>query len=305
MLEKEENRQLDFRELLDQLYDGVYMVDRERRITFWNRTAERLTGYSAGEMIGGFCHDNLLNHVDAQGNSLCEGRCPLVKATEEGVPIEDEVYLHHKQGHRIPVAVRISPLRDKGGNIVGSVELFEDLSEKTGIRLQLEELRRLAHVDGLTGLASRCFLEQEIVNHLEERRRYGWNFGLLFLDVDNFKRINDNFGHDIGDQVLKMVAGNLKHICRPFDVFGRWGGEEFVGLVRNVQLPELAAIGERLRMLVEKSFIMKDRQKVSVTVSVGATMVKDGDCLKSLIRRADQLMYQSKQRGKNCMTAAG
>lgn len=107
-----------------------------------------------------------------------------------------------------------------------------------------------------------------------------------------------------GDQVLKIVAGNLKHVCKHFDIFGRWGGEEFVGLIRNVHLAELAAIGERLRMLVEKSFIMKDEQKVCATVSVGAVLANEGDSLKSLVRRADQLMYRSKQRGKNCMTVA-
>jgi diguanylate cyclase (GGDEF)-like protein/PAS domain S-box-containing protein len=304
MVKKAGLEQPDLRELLDHLYDGVYFVDRERKITFWNRAAERITGYSAGEVIGTCCQDNLLNHVDADGNSLCEGRCPLVKATEEGVPIEAEVFLHHKDGHRVPVAVRINPLRNQKGEILGSVELFEDLSEKTGILLQLEELRRQAQVDSLTGLASRGFLENEIESQLEELRRYGRTFGVLFLDADNFKTINDNYGHGFGDQVLKMVAANLKSICRPFDIFGRWGGEEFVGLVRNVKISELAAIGERLRMLIEKSFLPLANEKISITVSVGATLARKDDCLKSLVLRADQLMYQSKQRGKNCLTVS-
>jgi diguanylate cyclase (GGDEF)-like protein/PAS domain S-box-containing protein len=305
MEEQEGPKSPDYRELLDHLYDGVYFVDLEGRITYWNHAAERITGFSASEVVGTRCHDQLLNHVDGAGNSLCEGRCPLVKATEEGIAVEAEVYLHHKLGHRVPVAVRINPLRDKGGKILGSVELFQDLSEKSGILLQLEELRRLAHVDGLTGLASRGFLEREIDVQLEERRRYGWDFGLLFLDADNFKGINDNYGHEFGDRVLKMVAGNLKHICRPFDLFGRWGGEEFVGLIRNVHLPELVAIGERLRVLIEKSFLVRDKEKVGVTVSVGATLARDEDSLSSLVRRADRLMYQSKQRGKNCLTVGG
>jgi diguanylate cyclase (GGDEF)-like protein/PAS domain S-box-containing protein len=304
MAQNTEQYQPDYRELLDHLHDGVYFVGLDRRITFWNRAAERITGFSADEVIGSCCHDNLLNHVDAEGNNLCEGRCPLVTAVEKGAAVEAEVFLHHKKGHRVPVAIRINPLYDKNGKIVGCIELFEDLSEKTGILLQLEELRRMAHVDGLTGLASRSFLEKEIESHLEERRRYAWDFGLLFLDIDDFKRINDTYGHDFGDQVINMVADNLKHICRPFDVFGRWGGEEFVGLVRNVDLAELAVIAERVRMMTEKSFIMRDKQKVSVTVSVGATLANEGDSLRSLVRRADQLMYRSKQQGKNCMTAA-
>ncbi|MEZ4483327.1 MAG: GGDEF domain-containing protein [Syntrophotaleaceae bacterium] len=168
--------------------------------------------------------------------------------------------------------------------------------------LQLDELRQLALVDGLTGLANRNHFEREITGHLQEQTRYNWRFGLLFIDIDNFKQVNDVYGHEIGDQVLQMVGSNLKHICRPFDVFGRWGGEEFVGLVRNVETQELVAIGERLRRLVESSRLQTPAGPIGVTVSVGATLARTDDTLLSLVRRADELMYRSKKRGKNCLT---
>lgn len=295
--------QPDYLQLLDHLYDGLYFVDPQRKITFWNRTAEQITGYTAEEVIGSHCYDNILNHVDADGNALCENGCPLAKAMEANASIESEVYLRHKQGHRVPVAVRIRPLPGADGQVMGGIELFQDLSEKTGVLLQLEELRQLALVDGLTGLANRSYFEREIENHLQEQARYGWPFGLLFIDIDNFKQINDSYGHGLGDQVLQMVARNLKHICRPFDVFGRWGGEEFIGLVRNIEGPELMAIGERLRMLVENSQLQQDGGPVGVTVSVGATLARVGDTLSGLVKRADGLMYRSKNRGKNCLTS--
>jgi len=216
--------QPDYLQLLDQLYDGLYFVDDHRKITFWNRTAEQITGFSADEVIGSHCYNNILNHIDAEGNSLCENRCPLARAMEDGTAIEAEVYLRHKQGHRIPVAVRIRPLLNEAGRVLGGTELFQDLSKKTGVLLQLDELRQLALVDGLTGLANRSYFEREIEGHLQERVRYDWSFGLLFVDIDNFKQVNDLYGHEVGDRVLQMVASNLKHICRPFDVFGRWGG---------------------------------------------------------------------------------
>ena len=295
--------QPDFLQLLDHLYDGLYLVDRERKITFWNRTAEQITGFSAAEVIGSHCHDNILNHVDAEGNALCESRCPLAKAMEENTSTEGEVYLRHKQGHRVPVAVRIRPLLGEDGQVLGGTELFQDLSEKTGVLMQLEELRQLALVDSLTGLANRDYFEREIENHLQEQQRYGWRFGLLFLDIDNFKRINDRYGHAVGDQVLQMVASNLKHICRPFDVFGRWGGEEFIGLIRNVEEQELIVIGERLRVLVESSRLQIESGPIGVTVSLGATLARAGDSLASLVGRADDLMYRSKKKGKNCLTS--
>lgn len=295
--------QTDYRQLLDHLYDGLYFVDRQRKITFWNRTAEQITGFSAAEVVGSHCYDNILNHVDADGNALCENRCPLARAMEENSATEGEVYLRHRQGHRVPVAVRIRPLLSEDGRVLGGTELFQDLSEKTGVLMKLEELRQLALVDGLTGLANRSYFEREISSHLQEHKRYGWRFGLLFLDIDNFKQINDTYGHTVGDQVLQMVANNLKHICRPFDVFGRWGGEEFIGLIRNVEEQELTDIGERLRVLVESSRLQLEEGPIGVTVSLGATLARADDSLTSLIGRADDMMYRSKKRGKNCLSS--
>jgi len=294
--------QPDYLQLLDHLYDGLYFVDPQRKITFWNRTAEQITGFTAEEVIGSHCHDNILNHVDGEGNLLCEKGCPLAKAMETNTSIESQVYLRHKQGHRVPVAVRIRPLPGAEGQVLGGIELFQDLSEKTGVLLQLEELRQLALVDSLTGLANRNYFEREIEVRLQEQARYGWPFGLLFVDIDNFKQINDNYGHEVGDRVLQMVARNLKHICRPFDVFCRWGGEEFIGLVRNIEGPELGSIAERLRMLVESSQLKQDDGFVGVTVSVGATLACIGDTSSCLVKRADKLMYRSKNKGKNCLT---
>ncbi|MCD4689406.1 MAG: GGDEF domain-containing protein [Desulfuromonadaceae bacterium] len=294
--------QPDYLQLLDHLYDGLYFVDPQRKITFWNRTAEQITGFTADEVIGSHCYDNILNHVDAEGNALCESGCPMAKAMDTNASIESEVYLRHKQGHRVPVAVRIRPLPGAEGQVLGGIELFQDLSEKTGVLRQLEELRQLALVDSLTGLANRNYFEREIEGHLQEQARYGWPFGLLFVDIDNFKQVNDNYGHEVGDRVLQMVARNLKHICRPFDVFARWGGEEFIGLVRNIQGPEMKVIAERLRMLIENSQLQQGDGFVGVTVSVGATLARVGDTLSDLVNRADELMYRSKSKGKNCVT---
>ncbi len=122
---------------------------------------------------------------------------------------------------------------------------------------------------------------------MQEQVRYCCLFGLLFIDIDNFKQINDSYGHNFGDQVLQMVARNLKHICRPFDVFGRWGGEEFIGFVHNIEGSELVALGERLRMVVENSQLQQEAGPVGVTVFIGATLARVGDTLSSLVKRAD------------------
>jgi PAS domain S-box-containing protein len=116
--------ELFYKELMDNLYDGVYFVDTDRRITYWNKGAERLTDYQAERMIGSFCFDNLLNHVTETGKHLCQDGCPLTAALQNDRGVEAEVFLRHNDGHRVPVTVRVAEkLRTM---IEHSTFMFED-----------------------------------------------------------------------------------------------------------------------------------------------------------------------------------
>lgn len=292
-----------YKKIIDDLRDGLYIVDRNRRIVFWNHAAEAISGFSSQEVVGQQCADNLLCHVDDSGVNLCCGDCPMGAAIDSGKPHDAEIFLHHKNGHRVPVFVRITPLVDDEGNIIGAVEMFSDNSNTAANTVRLEELEKLALLDALTQLANRRYLEREIEARLEEMSRYDIPFGVLFMDIDDFKQVNDLYGHDTGDRVLKFVAGTLSANSRPFDLYGRWGGEEFVGIVRNVNPANLKHMGQRLRRLVEKSFLVgDDGVKLRVTISIGATMALPDDTIHSLLQRADTLMYQSKRAGKNRIT---
>jgi diguanylate cyclase (GGDEF)-like protein/PAS domain S-box-containing protein len=297
-----ELQHLDFTGILTELYDGVYFVDRERKIVYWNKGAERISGFSAAEVIGRGCFDNLLTHVDAEGNSLCRGFCPLAKTIADGRPREAEVFMHHKEGHRIPVLVRASPLHDRDGQVVGGVELFSDLRNILANNYRVKELERLALLDNLTQLGNRTYLERVIRVRFEEMKRLDGRFGLLFMDIDHFKNFNDTYGHDVGDRVLQFVANCFIANSRPFDFFGRWGGEEFIGLIRNVDQDELIEVGNRIRMLIEQSYIIHNQRKLALTISLGATMAQAGDTPELLIKRADNLLYRSKELGRNCLT---
>ncbi len=291
-----------FREILENLHDGVYFVDTKRRITFWNKGAERITGYSAAEVVGSSCADGILNHVDAQGVELCGGPCPLQATIVDGGTHEAEVYLHHKQGHRLPVWVRAAPLRDAAGRVIGGIELFTDLSPRLALQEQVEELRKLALIDALTGLPNRRHLEACVHARLAELQRSGAGFGLLFIDIDHFKRFNDTHGHDIGDRVLKIVSDTLSLSVRPFDTVCRWGGEEFAGVFPHANAPVLRGIAERLRELVSQSRVEAGSEALSVTVSVGGALGTPADTIETLVKRADELMYASKNDGRNRVT---
>lgn len=289
-----------YRDILDSLQDGVYFTDRDRRIIYWSKGAERITGYTSQEVVGRSCRDNLLNHVDANGVQLCLSLCPLSGCMAEGCPREAEVFLHHADGHRVPVLVRAAPLRDAQGNIVGAVETFSDDSGALAARRELHELRRTVRTDPLTRISNRQHLEGRLRGILAELAHREGPAGLLFMDIDRFKQVNDTHGHDVGDQMLRMVAATLHHNLRELDTVGRWGGDEFLALLYDVPTAEaLRATAEKLRMLVEFSRLDLPAARLAVTISVGATLFHPADTPESIIRRADELMYRSKQAGGN------
>lgn len=291
-----------YKEMLDNLHDGVYFVDRRRRITYWNKAAERITGYSAGEVLGHFCADNLLNHEDDTGKLLCRGHCPLAESMTDGQLRQAEVYLHNVQGQRVPVLVRASPLRNPEGRIIGAVETFSDNSSAVAARQRVTHLLQEAESDALTGLSNRRTIERRLQGSLAEWRQGDPPFGLLFIDIDYFKRINDTYGHVVGDQMLKMVADTLRRSLRGTDLVGRWGGEEFVIVLYGVEQRRLASVANKLRALIAASALRYEQHLIRVTASIGATLNRPGDTLSELVRRADQLLYRSKAAGRNCVS---
>jgi len=287
--------------LLDNLYDGVYFVDTDRRITYWNKGAERITGYSSAEVIGKRCSDNILMHVDKGGNVLCRAGCPIADTIADGAERSTEVFVHHKDGHRVPITVRVAAIRDDHGAITGGIEIFTDNTPAATALQRVTEIERLAYIDPLTGLANRRYAEITLTARFEELQRYNWPFGVIFIDIDYFKDVNDRYGHDVGDEVLKMVAKTLQNSVRFFDVVGRWGGEEFLAVIANVNREELLATVNRFRVLVEQSNIPAV-PGLRVTVSLGATLARQGDDMALIIKRVDKLMYESKAAGRNLAT---
>lgn len=293
----------DIQRMLDALKEGAYFVDRERRITYWNKAAERLTGFRSEEVVGHRCSENILVHVDCQGKNLCKAGCPLLATMEDTLTREAEVFFHHRRGHRVPVSVRTTPLEDDEGNVVGGIELFAEISPEENLRERMAELERQSLLDLLTGVPNRRYLDSELAALFALWQKSGVPFGVLFFDIDHFKGFNDTHGHDIGDRVLETTAKTLVSAVRSFDVIGRWGGEEFVGLFPNAERETLASIGERLRSAVEATWIEADGQRLSVTVSIGgASAAKEDLSAAAVVKRADTMMYRSKQEGRNRVT---
>jgi diguanylate cyclase (GGDEF)-like protein/PAS domain S-box-containing protein len=292
-----------YKELLDQMSDGVYFVDRDREIHYWNAGAYRLTGYKSEELIGKCCKDDILCHVDLEGNSLCKESCPLVACINDGKFREADVFLRHKEGRRVPVHVRVQPLYDERGSIAGAIEIFSDISAEMDTRRKIEEMRRLAFLDHLTQLPNRRLLELLTSSAQSEFLVHGEPFGVLIFDVDDFKTINDRYGHSCGDRALQQLARIVSNALRPSDAFGRWGGDEFLAIIHNADVEVLRGLAERCAMLARQTLISTgEGHQISLSISLGAALSRFEEDSQALIERADKLMYQSKAAGRGRAT---
>jgi len=280
-------------------FDAAYLVDKQRRIAHWNGAAEALSGFSPAEVRNRCCYDVILVHVDDHGTQLCEGGCPLQLTLSDGNEREAKVYFRHKLGHRVPVVVRTEPVRDEAGNVVAAIEVFRDARTRKDFERRITELEKLAYLDPLMQIPNRRYVEQQVTHLMRERNSESGSVGLVLFDLDDFKRVNDGFGHPAGDAVLQSVAKTLVGTLRDSDLVGRWGGEEFLAVMPDLRQGALETLAERCRTLIGKVSVPWEGKRIQVTASAGATCIRSDDDLATVLARVDSLLYTAKNHGRN------
>ena len=289
-----------YQDLLDQMSDGVYFVTPDRRITYWNAGGERITGYDAEEVLGHSCAEGILRHVDGAGRQLCLHGCPLAAVMDDGKPRKALIYLHHKDGHCVPVMVRGEALRDPAGKIVGSVQIFS--CTMAGSVAGERRVRMDDSLDSVTGLTARRFGDLQLRTLIRSVAEGAMTLGLLFIGTDDLTQVNDRCGSHAGDGVLRMIGQSLANGLRRGDHAVRWGPQEFLALLPGADSGGLQAAAERVRMVVENSWILSGDAQVRVTISIGATMAFPTETAADLLERADAFMCASKRGGRNRVT---
>ncbi|KQN52640.1 hypothetical protein ASE98_21185 [Pseudomonas sp. Leaf48] len=159
--------------------------------------------------------------------------------------------------------------------------------------------------DPLTDIGNRIAMDQTLLRETELSRRHLQPLSLLMLDIDHFKRINDSYGHGVGDDMLKAVAASIKHQLRNVDMVFRYGGEEFLILLSNTTRESAAMVGERLRFAIEAEHYLAEGNSIELTVSLGCSTLQPGESADSLLRRADSALYVAKREGRNRLAMAG
>jgi len=279
----------------------VYVTDVNRTIVYWNRYAEEVSGYKKREVVGMQCSSGIMEHTDEKGRIMCFGSCPLSDSIEKGCRNSKKVYMKHKDGYRIPVEVYTSPVKSDDGEVIGAVEMFLDDSKYKNAKKKIETLESMAFFDEMTGIQNRNSFNNRIRKIRLSQKRSPKQIGFLFFDIDRFKNVNDNYGHDFGDSVLRAVAKTIDVTLRPEDEIYRYGGEEFVAICLDVTQSQLMRISERVRSSVAGlDFFSKD-EKIKITISSGGFVCIDNDVYEA-IKKADQALYMSKKSGRNKTT---
>jgi len=283
----------------DTALDAVIMVDSQGRVQIWNRAAERLFGYGSGEALGRQLHE-LVSDPELVAK-VRRGMAQFAR-TGRGSVFDQlrEVQARRRDGSSFPAEVAISAFQMEGQwCAAGSVR---DITRR---KHDEQELKRLANTDALTGAYNRRRFLELAGQELARAKRYGGPLSLLMLDLDHFKAVNDNYGHEAGDLVLKDMVRVCQGVLREVDIFGRVGGEEFMALLPETGLDGGRNVAERLRAALAAAPVAADGNQISYTASIGVAALESEMTLEPLMKQADQAMYQAKQTGRNRVVVAG
>ncbi len=285
--------------VLDQVQDGVAWLDPQRQVVFWNKAAEQITGRETAAVLGTKCHEEPPLFVDPGGVNVCRDKCPVAMTLQDGAPRTLEVYLQRKEGFRVPASLRIIPVFNDEGQVLGAVETFSGSAPKITLPLGLPELEKMGLVETETGVPSKQYLDMTLATRLQEFQKYGLSFGLIYVDIDNYGKILEKHGRFNAGKIVRTVARTLQKNIRFFDIVGRWSTEEFLIILLNIDEGRLDIVANKLRLLVAESYITTETGMLNATVSMGASLVLRYDTVESLIKRGEQLMMHSKWLGRN------
>jgi len=281
---------------LNSIGDAVLCTDNSGTITYLNPVAEGLTGWSLAEAVGKRLAE-VFTIVD--GTTGKTARDPMEMAIDQNRAVELTVncLLIRRDGHEFPIEDSAAPIHDRAGRVTGAVIVFHDVSSA---RSMSSKMTHLAQHDVLTDLPNRLLLNDRIGQAISRARRERTHFAVIFLDLDNFKHINDSLGHAVGDKLLQSVARRLVASVRASDTISRQGGDEFVILLPAIDDPQDAAtIAEKLLSSLRSPHTV-EAHVLHATGSIGLSVFpSDGEDADTLIKNADVAMYHAKEKGCN------
>ncbi|MBI2826264.1 MAG: diguanylate cyclase [Planctomycetia bacterium] len=290
--------------LIENMDDAVIFVDAALRILRWNPAAERLTGVSGESVYHRLWLPSLLRVRDEHGCVIRDEQCPVAYSIRTGTPWMRRLNVRGREGRVLAIDAHAMPVHSEDGTVQGLALVLHDASQETTLQERCQNLHEMATRDPLTQLANRSefdrLLDVFVTAHAEKKRPCS----LIMSDIDFFKEVNDNFGHQAGDEVIRSFAALLKGSCRAGDLVARYGGEEFVMLCADCDSGTVARRAEQLR----SAFGRTPHDELSgkmVTASFGVTEIQPGDTPDTMLRRADRALLTAKEEGRNKVVQLG
>jgi len=279
---------------LDSIGDAVLTTDRLGRVTYLNRAAEKLTGWPHDSAAGRPLAD-VFNVIDSDTRRQAANPAQRAIAKDKTVELALGCVLIRPDGTELAIEDSAAPIHDRHGGIRGAVIVFHEASQSRVITAQMAHMAR--H-DFLTGLPNRVLFRDRLTQAIALARRHDKFVGMLYLDLDNFKQVNDSLGHEKGDRLLRAVGDRLRTCVRATDTVCREGGDEFVVLLAELEHPgDANRVAEKVHTAFELPLLV-DGRALRVTMSIGISLFpRDGDSADALVRKADTAMYKAKVDG--------
>lgn len=293
-----------YRHMMDHVQDGVIFIDSEFRVLDWNATAERMTGNSAASVHQQTWNTAFAHLCNTEGFPLETSQCPFAKLMQTSEKVSERLSIRREGVPVIHIQLDVVPVFNNGGHLCGGALILEDISETAVLEQKIVHLRERACQDQLTKVPNRGELNRQLPDFVAYHLRTNRPGSVIMCDIDNFKRINDNFSHQVGDEALIVFAQVLKDSCRETDFVARFGGEEFVLLCGECDFSEAKEWAESIRKRLQQTPIAALRN-ACITASFGVSAVLPGDTGESVLERADQGLIIAKGSGRNRVIGLG
>lgn len=282
--------------ILNSISDAVISTDTSGVVTFLNAAAERLTGCSSKEAIGHIQVDTILRIVDRETRASIENPIEQVLRENKEMDLQGNLILIRRDGYESAIEESTAPIHNRRNELIGAVMVFRDIGPAQATMVR--KLTHLAQHDFLTELPNRVLLIDRLTQSIELAKRSGTQFAVMYLDLDNFKNINDSLGHAVGDNLIKSVAQHLVSCARSSDTVSRLGGDEFVLLALDMHAEQATHTAKKI--LAAVALVNKfPEYELYVTSSIGISMYPDDGDAETLIKNADTAMYHAKKMGRN------
>ena len=279
---------------LDSIGDAVLSTDLDGQVTYLNTAAERMTGWP-NKAATGKPLSEVFRIIDGDTRQIAQNPLALALKLNKPVGLTPHCILVRRDGHECAIEDSATPIHDRAGRLVGAVIVFRDVGAA------LETSRQMAHLaqhDPLTGLPNRLLLHDRLTEAIARAQRNKKPLGVLFIDIDGFKALNDTHGHAIGDQLLRATAERLRSVLRQSDTVCRCGGDEFVAVLSELERAEDALLVARKLVRAAAEPNRLDSTEISLTVSIGISLYpRHGGTADALIANADAAMYRAKRAG--------